>query len=458
MTTRKFSTIKLPYPKYSLNVGKFNLTNLEQQKQQLLERCQNNDNLDREHTSFLPSTCLPRITHLTQLVEVKKAGHASLEDTESRLKKSLGSYLLIENARPELFIRRDFIAKFVDKGVIHLSHVHGDDQHPGYRLSTRDNILIITMNAKQYHRFGLVAKKVKRRYGKDRVSYKVEIDLKNELIKTSNKYQDKLMLVLKRLNSINKIYFRFDPSKSTDISVAAANELSADYFNYVINEYAQDGCQPVPLTGCRKICQTIQKSWLNCSQLHPRLNLDYNDNVGTSGRSLLDDLARNNVDNLASIVDIIDWLGYQLLSLDCGRNEIHSSYLTSDDNDSNYHNNNDGDNDNNNKVDVACLQVSGIIDYQYAQEELIWNLFHPNNNNNHNDQSLILRALFLYSNIDNCNNNDSINQSNPINDIIEANDLINYDNSGIVYLQDCSRGSKAANEITVIGMSALADY
>lgn len=456
MTTRKFSALKLPHPRYSLEVGKFNLGISRQEKRpgessQKPQELSDDDANDRLQRKFhMPPFCLPRFSYFAHVIEVKEPGYTIPGRVGLHIRNFLGSHVVIQNARPELFLRRDFISNFVLKGRIFIMHMPSDS-NPDYKLSISvDNVMCISMNARQYRRFGLVAKRVvslaPEMYGSKEKSYRVEIDLKDERLLKNNKYQDKMMSKLRRLSCINEIYFRFvpypcdksaSPAISNDLPIASANELSVEYFKYVIEEYALDGCEPVPLTGCSAVCQRIERHWLSSAQLHPRLDVAQivrNDEDGKDwfccGPTKQGNL--NGYDKLADVMELVNWLGYQLLSLDCDLDEIKSNYP-------------DGGKP---RYDVSCTQIMGAIDYEHVQH----NLHYLFGRERPEDDGCIIRALFLYG-----DNHHAELVSSALRSSENVNPYCNVaNNSGVVYIQDCNHGSKAADEITVIGMSALA--
>jgi len=411
----------------------------------------------------LPPSCLPRMSQSAHFIEVKESGHTIPGRVGPHIKEFLGSYVLIENFRPELFLRRDFIKKFVKTGKILVSHVPGDTNNLDYRLSiSKDNVMMLYMNSWQYRRFGLVAKKViqlaAELHGTNEKCYLIEIDLNDDRLLKNNKYQDKMMNLLRRLSCINKIYFRFVPDEKSangGLSISAANELSVEFFEYVIEEYALDGCEPVPLTKCSAVCQRIERHWFNGAQLHPNLDIaklvHYNscndDSNNDNGHKHDNDIEDKSLscrrdsaldklmgENLGDILGIVDWLGYQLLSIDCDSNEIKSSYP----------------NNGNPRYDVSCTQINGLIDHQHVECKLE-NLF---GRKRPVDSGVVIRALFLY-NLD--PHNQEVSSSNNMEGWENISPYSNVDNnSGVVYIQDCNHGSRAADEITVIGMSALA--
>lgn len=507
MTTKNFSATDLPHPRYSLELGRFSIK-LKARDGELRERPQkqildNGTGTSSAHDKGgdgdinLPSTCLPRFSQLAQVIEVKRPGLTLPGRVGSNIRDFLGSYCVIENARPELFLRRDFISKFVDNGTIHISSLSdhqestfepmrlptingscGSDDNAAniavddigiansraktYKLATKNNVMTITMGAKQYHRFGLVAKKVislsqagPRKKANRRIVkndgdqlYVVEICLLEEKLKKSNKYQDKLIAALRRLNPVNKVYFRFIPDKSKlDITETAANELSLEFFNNVIKEYELDGCKPVPLTNCSIDGQKVERNWVNYSQLHPELCLiNMVARIGplmSNPRSIenyLDSLALEEADMaMAQLVEIIDWLGYQVLELDCDKLS-----KTFDWNDTSSDERLD-------RLDVSCTRIIGHIDFKQVQDNMT-RLFVLDN-----PGDLVLRALILYdassSSLESLNSGEDLeNVDGSIDSCPCANSSTR---SGVIYLQDCSSGSKAASEIMVISMSGL---
>ena len=342
--------------------------------------------------------------------------------------------------------------------------------------------------------------------------YRIEIDLRDERLKKSNKFLDKMVKLLQKLNSVDKIYFRFVPdrnscSSSTLMSIAAANKLSCEFFKHVIEEYAFDGCLPVPLANCSIISQRIERSWLNCSQLHPNLDLsevikdddewlfqngssfggvgrigggastcagngengdedscngNVNNDDGDEARGDGgDDLLRNRLDaNLTCLVDIIEWLGYQLLLLDCDRYEIQSKYSIAPPPASTYNKNDENTaaaigqqtsstcKNTSERLDVSCTQIVGPIDFQQVQENL--NRLFGTSGNKSLDDNIVLRALILYNDPSSCSETPASNDNG---------NFYGMSTNGrhVVYIQDCAGGAKAANTITVIGMSAFAN-
>lgn len=467
MTTKNFSAIKLPHSSdYSLDIGHFKLHD--------------------QHLN-LPTKYLPRFSHLAHVIEVVRlpetkqnrsstssysSSSAALK-AQQRLKTNVdeflryGSYLVIENARPELFLRRDFIARFVSNGTFHLSHVVKVGQtNAGYQITCRNNVLLITMTSRQYHRFGMVAKRVKKNTGSgaNSKSYLVEIDLKERRIVQDNKYQDRLVATLKRLPPIRYLYFRFIPTKTDQQQLESvdehrlrrinrqdvANEDALRFFQSIIDEYALDGCQPVPLTNCKKFTQKVKKIWTNSGQLHPELDLS----ALTGENSLIENLGENNADKLSDVINIVDWLGFQVLKLDCDKDEIKSQYSTTGGGRVGYgggYGANDDDHDD--RLDVSCTEIVGTVDFRHVQDNL-WVLFGTKELDN-----IVLRALILHEGIQGV-----ADQQEPW-----GGECLNYRGNGItktdyayrggcvgsngaVFLQDCSRGSEDAAEMIVMRM------
>lgn len=347
MTTRKFSAISLPYPKYSLEIGCFNL---------------NEKDLDL-------AKWIPKFNVLTHVIEAKKTGSALLSKSQPSIAKQYltGSYLMIENFRPELLLRRDFIRQFVNFGKIYLAQDNSGSSSSCctgnnlyYEIQTsNNNRIIITMNEKQYRRFGLIAKRVISNKSTGRKQYRIEIDLKDERILKSNKYQDKLVETLKRLKPLDRVYLKFVSNLDNDVKSRMTNEDDDDnkclnFFKYVIDEYEKDGFKPVPLTNCCKLERKIVREWTNYSQRHPDFNLNY-------------DAKSTDYEN---ILEITDWLGYQVLSLDC--------------------NNNNNKNISSERLDVRCTEISGCA-FDFEQD--IGRFF-----DNTKDKLSVFRALIMYSN------------------------------------------------------------
>jgi len=381
MTTKNFSATKLPQPSYQFELGLLNL------------------GLRDPHLS----SWIPRSSHIAQVIEVRRTGCTTQKIHGCKIDDITCSLVVIEDARLELFLRRDFISRFVERGTIHLMQDTKSSKLFQLKIHTSNNVLHMTMSGKLYRRFGLVGKKI--RESKVEEMYRVEVDLTDERIKKSNKFQDKLVEVFKRLEPINKLYFRFVPDRSCKIANAAANEESLDFFRYVIDEYARDGFRPVPLTACSIVEQRLHRSWLNCSQRHPALGMNWIKEDCSLGE------VRGNVEILGRIVDIVDWLGYQLLSLDCDREEISSSYS-----------------DEMERLDVSCIQLNGPMD-QGQIENNLRKIFAKMK-----ADFVVARALILY------------NQQDP--------PPASSSPSGVVFLQDCESCSSERMLLTAIGMSS----
>lgn len=331
MTTKTLNVIKLPQPHYSLQLE----TN--------------------EPHAF---------SHIAQLIEVRKTGTTSPNQIDLNAKDLIGSSIEICNARPELFIRRDFISRFIDRGTVFIV----SDRSTKYQLVSRgSNVLSIVLDGKQYRRFGIVAKRVISNERKQAKLYKIEVDLKDNKIITSNKFQDKLVQTLKRLDSLEKVYVRFIPNEKSGLSQDEATKLCLEYLNMVIAEYAIDGFKPVPLTSCQLLEAKSEKNWINFSQPHPALGLERFSCELATDKNLPDD-----PDKLRRLMDLVDWLGYQLLSLDCSSESIKSTYETCGE-----------------PVDVICNQLRGMFYRDFAHELLS----RPRDN----DQGgILLRAIVLY--------------------------------------------------------------
>lgn len=344
MTTRKFSAISLPYPKYSLEIGCFNL-----------------EGKDLDLAKYIP-----KFNNLTHVIEVKKTGSALMTKASSSAaaiaQYLTGSYLVLENFRPELFLRRDFISKFVNTGTIYFGQNDSIGKDLDYEIQTSTrNRMLIKMNERQYRRFGMIAKKVVSNKSTGCKYYRIEIDLKDERIMKSNKYQDKMVETLKRLKPSDKIYFKYKSTSDVGSSLGTTQEEAddnkcLDYFKYIIDEYEKDGFKPVPLTNCYKLERKIVKSWTNYSQLHPNLNLNTT-NISEG-------------DNHEHILEIVDWLGYQVLSLDYEN-------IQSD------------------RLDIKCTEISGCaFDFDQNIGKYFENL----------DKLSVFRALIMYNKQENSTN------------------------------------------------------
>lgn len=371
MTTKNFSSLKLPYPKYP----RLNCLNLNEQEYNLK----------------------PRLFDRVQIIEARRSSPVKREIVpfESDL-------ILIENCRPELFLRRDFIRKFVDNGKIHIFQL-GDEESTSYRMYTSNkNVLSFNMNEIQYRRFGMIASKVIKT--KTAKRYRIDIDLKNEKIKTSNKCQDRLVMYLRRLSSIDKIYFRFEPNES------GANK-SLDFFRYVIDEYATDGFQPVPLTGCLEVSQRIEQSWTRSSQPIPDFNMKE---------------------------EIIDWLGYQLLSIDC--EDLLSSFNGQQQQlEEQQQRQEEDDRKKERRCDVLCQKLDGVFELEQIRGVFAMNNRSSGNNDNRSNN--------------NSNSNYNINNTKDIKDdgadddynkdTIIFRSIILYNSSNTVFLlQNSYNGSE----------------
>lgn len=392
MTTRKFSAISLAYPRYALGLGSLNLS-------------QKDLNLAK---------WIPRFNNLVHVIEVKKTGSLLISggDTSADIfdpREFIGSHLIIEKFRLELLLRRDFLSKFINKGTVHLvqDYTKIPNEQSTYKIQTSDNnVVTITMNEFQYRRFGLVAKKVLQPSKATGCKYyQIEIDLKDERLVKSNKFQDRQIQILSRLEALDRVYFRFVPH--VDNSQEPNNEC-LEFFNFVIDEYAKDGFKPVPLTSCYKRNQTIVKRWTNYSQIHPELSLKE-----VQGSNLMNC-------NGGILLEIVDWLGYQLLSMDCNKEEIKST--------SNY--------SSVEPLDVSCTELGGLCDFEQIGRN-IQKLFKASLS----DSVIVLRAMILYH-----------HSSSPLSSSSSSSSSSACDTSCTVFLQDCSPPSDL-NLISVIGLN-----
>lgn len=318
-----------------------------------------------------------------QMIEVEKESSNTKKDFD--YKQLDGSYICLKHVRPELFIRRDFINDFVLKGKVYLVQdnnlsktTNSDDN---YYIIINNNVLCIILSGHLYRRFGLIGQKI----CKDKKSdiYEVKIDLKDERIIRSNKYQDKLVSTLRRLEPINKVFLRWTLHNS-DNNLGETENLILEYFNNVIEEYRLDGFKPIPLDSCFKIEQKLERTWINRSQLHPPLSL----NVLSKQIFQLRDNSEK-----TKVTDIVDWLGYQLLSIDCNQEEICCNY------------NSLIDNGTCEPYNVYCSQISGIYDCDLIETTLSKVLERGRQEKN---DSAIFRALFLYNRNLNDINNDQV--------------------------------------------------
>lgn len=389
MTTTKISSISLPKPNYNLQIGCLELGN----------------------DKFESRQWIPRFSHLAQLIEVRKTGTTSPNQISDDWRKLVYPSLVIENARPELFVRRDFISSFVDTGSIHVVTEPSNVRPSNYQIYVSGHILSIILDEKQYRRFGLVAKKVVRTPTNKKKIYRIDIDLRDARIKNNNKYQDRLVRALRRLEALGKVYFRYVATDRAKTGDCQANQSCLDFFNHVIEEYALDGFKPVPLTACSTTTTKLEKKWLNFSQVHPPLELEF-----IRSKLIHDEFSLEmDSDSLKRLIDIVDWLGFQLLSLDCDREEIRSIY---------------GE-ENIERYDVGCSQISGLIDSEYLSSNLA-SIFSSCCNQEDSGNN-ILRVLILYG----------VPSS--------GSEITNISN--VVFLQDCSLATPEVNSISVIGFS-----
>lgn len=396
MTTKKVSCIKLPKPKYSLELGY----------------------LDVHDSNNIPGW-IPRFSNLAQIIEVRHTGRpgTNLED------ELIYPFILIHNCLPELFVRRDFISKFVHTGEVYLVN-----DSKCYQMHTKNNKMILTMSQKQYQRFGLIGKRLPTQSSGESI-YRVELDLQDERIINSNKFQYKLIVSLRRLEPSKRVYFRYIPNSNMNTTTnsntstnnnayisddndqhhqKAANELSMEFFKYVIKEYQIDGYQPIPLTDCSLISQNIERRWQNYYQSHPNLDLRF---IEKNFNKIL-----REPESMNKLINIIDWLGFQLLSLKCEGYNYNNAQET--------------------RYDVSCSQIRGIIDRDHLGSKLT-SIFKEDNSEN----GIILRALILYES--------EYQQTSGTNHNIDS--FEHDDKSGCVYLlQDCKSNS---NLILTVAMN-----
>lgn len=374
MTTKEFSSIALPYPKYHVEVGCFEVGH------------QDND-------AFLPQV-IPSFCYNIQLVEVKKST-LNLSHKISPLEDLIGSCVCIENANLELFIRRDFIKSFVLTGKVYLWHDQGAsiESSGSYKISCTNNVMVILMDEHQYARFGLIGKRLNKKRGKrQKTLYQVEVDLREEKILKSNKYQDRLLACFKRLPNINKLYFRWSPCNnsciSTDIDLEANNRKAMEFFESIIDEYNKYSFTPLPLTGCIELRQKLERKWTNRSQLYPFI--DGPNNLFTCYTEPIEGVERD-ADKLAAIVDVVDWLGQQFLSLNCIDDVIMKDGKNID---------STGGASGRERVDVSCSQLTGPMDFDWIQRNLgkIFGCPKPKDKSG-DDNEIILRALILHDHI-----------------------------------------------------------
>lgn len=300
MSIRKIQVTALPYPVYTLQIGSLSL------------------NLSHDYDPSHIKTWVPRFTSVAQVVEVYRRGNANHCSLGNILDRMLSSYLIIEGARPELFLRRDFIQNFVKKGQVHATSSEIGDS---YKLSIVDNTLNLQLTDVQYRRFGLTAGKVISHPDTKVQSYRISIDLNDDRILNSNKFQDKMVQTLRRLDPLRRLHFRFHPMKrqlfNDKTSVDKQGDGCLEYFQYVIAEYDADGLKPVPLTACMEANQTISRKWTNYSQPKPS-------HVDLTQKSI----QSNDREALDMFTGLLDWMGFQVLSLDCnhdGKATDHAS-------------------------------------------------------------------------------------------------------------------------------------
>lgn len=303
-----------------------------------------------------------------------------------------GSYICLKHVRPELFIRRDFIKDFILGGKVFLVQdkncPRAINLNDNYNMIIKNNILYLILSGHQYRRFGLIGQKI----GKNKKSdcYEVKLDLQDGRIMRSNKFHDKLVLALRRLNAVAKVYLRWCPN---DNNVSKPDELTLNYFNHVIEEYKLDGFKPIPLEFCFKVEQKLERTWINRSQVHPALSMEKLSKEISNLKKNSDKSKEENNETFAKLTDIVDWLGYQLLSLDCNQGGTVCN------------NNSAFDNEKCEPYNVYCSQISGIYDCDLLETKLKKLLERGRQEKN---DSAIFRALFLYNRNLNDSNNDQV--------------------------------------------------
>lgn len=249
-------TQALPYPNYCSSIGIKNLVG------------------EREKW-------IPNCVHTIQAFDINSSFKPNLSDYFT------DQYVVIKKVRPELFLRRDFIEKFVLKDNVYMtsSTNRTTSEHAGNAgaadrkkvvstsASNKDNVLFpnnqinmshsyslncagnamltLIMDEFVYHRFGLQSKRKVTDKSSNSVKHHVTIDLKDTRLLNSNKYHDKVVQALKRLCALDSVNFR-----TTD---PAANEKALEFFTYVKHEYERDGFKPIPLSACRLVRSVVEK-------------------------------------------------------------------------------------------------------------------------------------------------------------------------------------------------------
>lgn len=363
MSIRNIQVTALPYPVHTLQIGSIRL------------------DLSDDHDSVQLRSWVPRFTKVAQVVEVYGRGSADYESHNEIVDDMLGNYLIIENARPELFVRRDFIKDFVKKGHVHV--LTDDEIEAPYELLIDDRTMSILLTDRQYRRFGLTTGKPITHNDSRAQTFKVDIDLSDDRILKSNKFQDKLVEKLRRLEPIKRVYFRFDPrsedSKRIESGVDNSCVNCMDFFRYVLDEYAADGMKPVPLTGCSEASQKLSRKWTNYSQPKPS-------SVDLSRKSIYSD----DREALDKFTGLLDWLGFQVLSLDINRDG--STDVRTSANDARVQGIEPKE-----MVDVLCAEIcSGVMDSSRIEQYLKRVFGRREEAKGDNTSGLLFRALVLY--------------------------------------------------------------
>lgn len=244
-----------------------------------------------------------------------------IQQKSSRLKQhSNFNYHVIKDVHPFLFLRQDFLKHYIhnSQGIIATCHSMHDNS---YRLNiSSDGILTLKLKEEQYHRCGITTSIKHKSHITGRTSYTINLDLKNKkMLLPDMKYYQSILSALKRLPILKAIVIR-------QIDIIKQNvDCIGNFFRSVIDEYNQDGCLPRPLSQCDTYESEVHDSILNRMQPHPNINLTLHDEISNE------------------ILDVIDWIGYQLHSLDCSKEEISESYIEND------------------FVDVSCDHLSGYF-------------------------------------------------------------------------------------------------
>lgn len=343
MASRKFNAFRLPYPVYRNEIGSLSIDESQDDKKENVKKV-------RRRPGWVP-----RFSHLIQVVEVSESRLATSAQLFPNVDDLITEHIVVHDARPELFVRRDFITKFIDNGHIHIATHPSSLRGNSYRVHTENNVMVITMNEKQYRRFGIIAKKETVKKSTGSKVYRIEVDLKDSRLVKSNKFQDNLISKLRLLDAIKRLYVRYVPHVSEEH--AKATDRCREFLDYVIDEYAADGFKPVPLSGYTVEKQKLARKWVNFEQHRPEqdLRIDY-ENI------------HSDADKLDELIELVDWFGYQLLSID-DKTRVGSQ---------------DAD-----KVHVACMQLDGVMDFEDVQSKILAT--------DRQTDGVIMRAVFLYS-------------------------------------------------------------